>query len=48
MEELIIERRKVKAQKITALLNLSIADLSEEAELDKVDFDTLMDEIRVS
>lgn len=48
MEELIIERRNVKVQKINALLNLSIADLSEESELDKVDFDTLMDEIRVS
>lgn len=35
-------------QIITSLADMSIADLAEEAELDQVDFETLMDEIRVS
>lgn len=35
-------------QTITTRLDLSIADLKEEAELDRVDFETLMEEIRVS
>ncbi len=37
-----------KVQTITTRLDLSVADLKEEAELDRVDFETLMEEIRVS
>jgi len=35
-------------QIITSLADMSIAELTEEAELDQVDFETLMEEIRVS
>ena len=46
MEDLSHDQRTT--QTITTRLNMSIADLKEEAELDKVDFETLMEEIRVS
>ena len=45
MEDLVYDQ---KVQTITTRLDLSVADLKEEAELDKVDFETLMEEIRVS
>jgi hypothetical protein len=45
MEDLAYDQ---KVQTITTRLDLSIADLKEEAELDRVDFETLMEEIRVS
>ena len=45
MEDLAYDQ---KVQTITTRLDLSIADLNEEAELDRVDFETLMEEIRVS
>lgn len=35
-------------QIITSLADMSIAELTEEAELDQVDFEALMEEIRVS
>ena len=37
-----------KVQTITTRLDLSVADLKEEEELDRVDFETLIEEIRVS
>ena len=45
MEDLAYDQ---KVQTITTRLDLSSADLKEEAELDRVDFETLMEEIRVS
>ena len=48
MEETINEQTAIKEHIITAMLNLSIADIREEAELDKIDFETLIGEIRVS
>ena len=45
MEDLAYDQ---KVQTITTRLDLSVADLKEEAELDRVDFETLMEEIRVS
>jgi hypothetical protein len=45
MEDLVYDQ---KVQTITTRLDLSVADLKEEAELDRVDFETLMEEIRVS
>ena len=45
MEDLVYDK---KVQTITTRLDLSVADLKEEAELDRVDFETLMEEIRVS
>ncbi|MBR4556718.1 MAG: hypothetical protein IKO15_04470 [Clostridiales bacterium] len=44
MEDLVYDQ---KVQTITTRLDLSVADLKEEAELDRVDFETLMEEIRV-
>ncbi len=48
MAELTVERRAVKDSMISLLLNLNFADMKEAAELDRVDFDTLMEEIRTN
>ena len=37
-----------REQIITSRLDLSVAELKEEAELDRVDFETLLEEIRAS
>lgn len=48
MEDYSFEQKTEREQNITALSAMSFADLNEEAELDMVDFETLMEEIRVS
>ncbi len=48
MAELTFDGKSVKENAIAKLLNLSFADMKEEEELDRVDFDTLMEEIRVN
>ena len=48
MEDFSFEQNAESEQNITVLSNMSFADLKEEAELDQVDFETLMEEIRVS
>lgn len=48
MEDLSLKHNAESEQNITVLSSMSFADLKEEAELDQVDFETLMEEIRVS
>ena len=48
MEDLSHGKVSESEQNITTLSDMSIADLKEEEELDKVDFETLLEEIRAS
>ena len=48
MEDFSFKRNTENEQNITVLSGMGFADLKEEAELDQVDFETLMEEIRVS
>jgi hypothetical protein len=48
MEDFVHDQKTAGKKTITTMLNLSVADLKEEEELDKVDFETLIEEIRVS
>lgn len=48
MEGISFDHVDESAQSITALSDMSFDDLNEEAELDRVDYETLMEEIRAS
>lgn len=48
MESISFEHNVESEQNITTLSDMSFAELKEEAELDQIDFDTLIEEIRVS
>ena len=48
MKDLSFEQKAESEQNITTLSDMSFAELKEEAELDQIDFDTLIEEIRVS
>ena len=48
MEDCSYDQNVENEQNITVLSGMSFADLEEEAELDQVDFETLLEEIRAS
>ena len=48
MKDLSLEQKAESEQNITTLTDMSFADLKEEAELDKVDFEIFLEEIRAS
>lgn len=48
MEDFVRDQKYVGRKTITTLLDVSVADMKEEEELDKFDFETLIEEIRVS
>ena len=48
MEDLFIEQKALKGQLVSTMLDFSIADIKEAAELDRIDFETLIEEIRVN
>lgn len=48
MEDFVRDQKNVGRKTITTLLDVSVADMKEEEELDRFDFETLIDEIRVS
>lgn len=48
MKDNSFDQKAGKGQMIVSRPELSIAELKEEAELDKVDFETLLEEIRAS
>ena len=48
MEDFSFAQNVESEQNITTLSDMSFADLKEEAELDQVDFETLLEEIRAS
>lgn len=48
MEDLSHDQKTVGRKTVTTILDLSVSDLKEEEELDRVDFETLIEEIRVS
>lgn len=48
MKDISFDQKAGRSQIITTRPDLSIAELKEEAELDKVDFETLLEEIRAS
>ena len=45
---LLSDHGKASEKTITTLPDMSVVELSEEAELDKVDFETFLEEIRAS
>lgn len=48
MKDLSFDAEAGNLHNVTAMPDMSIVELNEEAELDKVDFETLMEEIRAS